>query len=65
MSVRQNIAFVSGDQIPGNDILIDAITDLGYVTDQSMISKERRDLTKAMRLHEFFLLSTRIMLRPE
>lgn len=62
VSVRQNIAFVSGDQIPENDILIDAITDLGYVTNQSMISKERRDLTKAMRLHEFFLIAIAILI---
>ncbi|MBR1780982.1 MAG: sulfite exporter TauE/SafE family protein [Oscillospiraceae bacterium] len=62
VSVRQNVARVSGHGLPGADALVAAIRHIGYETDESRISRDRTRVAKGLRWYEFLLIAAAILL---
>lgn len=62
VSIRRNVAQVSGKNLPSVAELVDAIRKLGYETDENRVSTNRTKVARAMRWYEFLLIAAAILL---
>ena len=62
VSLRQNVACISGQALPSNDVIIGAIRKAGYETDESTISRDRSRVTNTVRWYELLIIAAAILL---
>lgn len=62
VSLRQNVARISGQTLPSAEAIVNAIRSAGYETDESKISRDRRHAAKTVRWYEFLLIAAAILL---
>lgn len=60
-AVRQNVAEISGKNLPAPGVLVDAIRRLGYETDENRISASRAAVAPRVRWYEFLLIAAAIL----
>lgn len=56
VEIRNNVARVTGDTLPKNETFIKAIQEIGYETDESRISLRRTDVVPHIRLSDFVMI---------
>lgn len=62
VSIRNNVAHVTGEALPDNDAFIQAIRELGYETDDKCISSRRRDVVPHIKPADFIMLLSILIL---
>ena len=62
VSLRRNVAEISGENLPSNDIIVQTIKDIGYETDESKISTTQVKVAATIRWYEFLLIALAILL---
>ena len=62
VSLRQNVAAVSGPSLPSPDVFVETIRGIGYETDVSGISTRRADVARTVRWYEFLLIAAAVLL---
>lgn len=62
VTLRQNVAEISGDNIPSDEVIIETVRGLGYETDESRISETRFDVARSVTLKEFLLTTAVVLL---
>ena len=56
VTLRQNIAEITGTCLPSKQVIIDTIRQIGYETDETKISENRKKVSCTVRWYEFLLI---------
>ena len=62
VSIKNNVAEISGDDIPSSEIIAEAIRNAGYETDECKISEDRKTVARTVRWYEFVIIAAVILL---
>ena len=60
-TIRQNVAEISGENLPSPDVIVDTIRKSGYETDENRISASRAKVARTVRWYEFLLIAAVIV----
>ena len=62
VSIRNNVAEIAGESLPSSDVIVETIRRVGYDTDDTKISEDRRVAARTVRWTEFLLIAALILL---
>lgn len=55
--IRQNVAEISGENLPSKEVIVDTIRKIGYETDANKISASRSKVSRTLKWYEFLLIA--------
>lgn len=62
VSIRQNIAQIAGSALPPVSDIVAAVRNIGYETDETRISENRKKVAQTVKWYEFLLIAASILL---
>lgn len=62
VSFRQNVAVIEGDALPDVDMIVSAVRNAGYETDEAHIAPDRRRVSNGARWYEVLAIAAAIVL---